>query len=164
MDKKYVKLASVESYDPATGKWSPEPPMLTARYNCGVEEAAVRAPLSLFELPLSLRVPSISSSLCSPISPKGLSGNFREACRKGFSRGRKGFSRGLSCRDLGLFAYAFPLSSFPCRVCYLSHVLSLSFFSAAVCLLLRAARVSHPEHCVIALMYILSPVHPHPPP
>ena len=42
VDKKYVKLKSVESFDPSTGKWSPEPDMLTARYNCGVEEAAVR--------------------------------------------------------------------------------------------------------------------------
>jgi hypothetical protein len=42
VDKKYVKLRSVESFDPSTGKWSPEPDMLTARYNCGVEEAAVR--------------------------------------------------------------------------------------------------------------------------
>ena len=43
VDKKYVKLRSVESFDPSTGKWSPEPDMLTARYNCGVEEAAVRS-------------------------------------------------------------------------------------------------------------------------
>ena len=41
VDKKYVKLRSVESYDPNTGVWSPEPDMLTARSNCGVEEAAV---------------------------------------------------------------------------------------------------------------------------
>jgi hypothetical protein len=47
VDKKYVKLRSVESFDPSTGKWSPEPDMLTARYNCGVEEAAVRTLRSL---------------------------------------------------------------------------------------------------------------------
>ena len=40
VDKKYVKLASVESFDPVTGEWSQEPSMLTARYNCGVEESA----------------------------------------------------------------------------------------------------------------------------
>jgi kelch-like protein 2/3 len=40
VDKRYNKLASVESYDPTTGVWTCEPDMLTARYNCGVEEAA----------------------------------------------------------------------------------------------------------------------------
>jgi N-acetylneuraminic acid mutarotase len=39
VDKRYNKLSSVESFDPATGVWSDEPDMLTARYNCGVEEA-----------------------------------------------------------------------------------------------------------------------------
>lgn len=31
MDIKYNKLASVESFDPESGEWSEEPPMLTAR-------------------------------------------------------------------------------------------------------------------------------------
>ena len=31
VDKKYNKLASVESFDPESGVWSEEPPMLTAR-------------------------------------------------------------------------------------------------------------------------------------
>jgi kelch-like protein 9/13 len=42
VDMRYNKLASVESFDPVTGTWRDEPPMLTARYNCGVGEAAGR--------------------------------------------------------------------------------------------------------------------------